>query len=62
MTRAQQEEIFIVEMQNKLSTLAQEFDLNTLFVIGALEMIVHGIKQDYYQEVEARDEDPEEEM
>ena len=46
MKQEQQESIFVAEIQKTLERMSAEFELSTFFVIGALETILHGIKED----------------
>lgn len=59
MTREEQETIFSIEVQKTLSRLADELDLSTFFVIGALEVILLDIKQDLLKDIQSEDEEDE---
>lgn len=50
MKRELQEAAFTREIEKRIDQLATEFDLSYPFVIGVLELIVHGIKMEYYEE------------
>jgi hypothetical protein len=58
MRRELQEKVFVAEIRKRIFQLFDEFDLNTHFVIGALEMIVHEIKNDIdlFDETEIEDD------
>jgi hypothetical protein len=46
MRRRIQEQAFVAEVRKRIFYLVDEFNLNAYFLIGALEMIVHEIKND----------------
>lgn len=46
MHRELQEDAFVAEVRKRIFHLVNEFELNPFFLIGALEMIVHEIKND----------------
>ena len=46
MRRRIQEQAFVAEVRKRIFHLVDEFNLNAFFLIGALEMIVHEIKND----------------
>jgi hypothetical protein len=46
MRRRIQEQAFVAEIRKRIFHLVDEFNLNAFFLIGALEMIVHEIKND----------------
>ena len=45
-----QESIFIEEVEKLINRMTKELDLSYPFVIGALELIIHDIKQDYFKD------------
>ena len=47
-----QEAAFTEQIEKRIQQLTDEFDLSYAFVIGALELIVHGIKREYYEDDE----------
>lgn len=46
MRRELQEDAFVAEVRKRVFHLVGEFQLNPFFLIGALEMLVHEIKND----------------
>jgi len=50
MDQNDQETIFIEQVEKLINRLTKEFDLTYPFVIGALELIIHDIKQDYFKD------------
>ena len=52
MKRELQESAFSEEIEKRIQQLTDEFDLSYAFVIGALELILHGIKMEYYEDEE----------
>ena len=46
MRRELQEKAFMAEVRKRIEHLIDEFDLDAFFLIGALEMIIHEIKND----------------
>jgi hypothetical protein len=46
MRRELQEKAFMAEVRKRIDHLVDEFDLDAFFLIGALEMIIHEIKND----------------
>ena len=46
MRRDLQEKAFMIEIRKRIFHLIGEFDLNAFFLVGALEMIIHEIKND----------------
>ena len=50
MRRELQEAAFTREVEKRIDQLATEFNLTYPFVIGSLELILHGIKMEYFKE------------
>jgi len=48
--RELQESLFTHEIEKRIDQLAAELNLTYPFIIGTLELILHGIKQDYFEE------------
>jgi hypothetical protein len=46
MRRRLQEKVFQVEVLKRIDQMIDEFDLDPFFLIGALEMIIHRMKND----------------
>jgi hypothetical protein len=57
MRRDLQEKAFLAEIRKRIFHLVNEFDLNAYFVIGALEMIIHELKNDIDLFNDIEDED-----
>jgi len=57
MRRDLQEKAFVAEIRKRIFHLVNEFDLNIYFLIGALEMIIHEIKNDIDLFNDIKDED-----
>jgi hypothetical protein len=61
MRRELQEKAFLAEVRKRIDHLVDEFDLDAFFLIGALEMIIHEIKNDIdlfsYDETEENNDD-----
>lgn len=62
MSETEQQSIFVEEVQKTLGRMAEEFDLDTFFVIGALETILLGIKQDFIKTLNEFEDDEESEV
>ena len=56
MKRSLQEAVFVSEIERRIDQLAFELDLDYRFVVGALELIVHGIKNDFYTSTDKDDD------
>lgn len=52
MKREIQEAVFVEQVEKRIDQLATEFDLSYSFVVGALSLILHGIKQEYFEDDE----------
>lgn len=52
MRRELQEAAFTREIEKRIDQLATEFDLSYSFVVGALSLILHGIKAEYFEDNE----------
>lgn len=50
MDQREQESVFISEIEKLIDRMTQELDLTYPFVIGALELVLHGIKKDYFED------------
>lgn len=50
MKKELQEAAFTREIERRIDQLATEFDLSYSFVVGALSLILHGIKQEYFED------------
>ncbi len=46
MTREEQENVFITEVEKRIDDLASELDLEAYFVLGFLTRIIHNINRD----------------
>ena len=57
MRRDLQEQAFVAEIRKRIFHLVNEFDLNAFFAIGALEMIIHELKNDIDLFNDIEDED-----
>lgn len=52
MKKELQEAAFTREIEKRIDQLATEFDLSYSFVVGALSLILHGIKAEYFEDNE----------
>lgn len=59
MRRNLQEKVFVAEIRKRIFHLVNELDLNAFFLIGALEMIIHELKNDIdlFNDIDDDDDD-----
>lgn len=52
MKRDLQEKVFVEQIERRIDQLTTEFNLSYHFIVGALELILHEIKDEYLHQEE----------
>lgn len=52
MKRELQEKVFVAELQKRVQQLTTELDLDHIFVVGAISLLLHQIQMEFYEEDE----------